>query len=765
MPHLQQPQGATLSHASSANDHRFFLHSSTDTHEVQTESAFYGNNVTELRRQFSNTAVRQFDELKKLRDAIKGSMTEVALSIYDINAYKDVVLVMQHQLPDMPVTDLLLSSSKLFRRGSELARLLGCFFNICFAEDFVDEHFHFTEIRLAKKEIQQLRQDLERAKKEKELIQSQYDKLSANSVHHAHAIQVLESRNDILELRSSALEDQMAVLFQQIAEDFRNSSAAFIQQSVEDLDVQEELSATRAAFINSVESVQQRMMTFQNVIVDIQEDPVLSGQDQGFRNRVKSLDVHVQYIIQRFGSVKDGLSQVAQELIASIMEKRKVLNFAMQHLKLYDCQSGKVRQAKASLHDVRQKGADIEKFVQHTFAAGCNVRIERSGDIVVEEPPASAAAGSPRGGSSTGGTAQPSTTPGGPNASRYVLTNIRTLQETIQRLMEAAVQVSTALDSEDEQRTLLKTISMTVPSQGRTDTKVQDAAFGPGGSAGTLRIKQGMNPGGPEVRPGSFEITDSYSRSGSAATARPSVAGSFSRQSVSASISGGTVGSRGAIDEETMAQALYDLQKQRDELSGKLGFLKQVYEERIADLEQKLERTQRRAFNLNVELNKRKNEESIKREAQEKEMLLRAKEVWGEARDDLQEQSRATRLDAFQTLSDLGTHVSGGLGAPSAGDGDTQALLSNLASSGRRTSAFPSGEALFDDDAMGDESPRTRASINVPMPHQFPTLRTPQKQQRDKQAEILRLMRQLNQQAVATASPTDSRKKQATSIR
>ena len=77
--------------------------------EIQTELAF-PSFVTDIDKFTRDLHVVQFRDLESLRDTIKCSMTELATVVYDLTAYKDLMLSMQQQLPEVPVADLLILS-------------------------------------------------------------------------------------------------------------------------------------------------------------------------------------------------------------------------------------------------------------------------------------------------------------------------------------------------------------------------------------------------------------------------------------------------------------------------------------------------------------------------------------------------------------------------------------------------------------------------------------------------------------------------------
>lgn len=631
--------------------------------DVQTEASFHAS-VRDIPKKLTVTASKQFEELKKLQSMIKSCMTEVGGSVYDIMGYKDVVISVANSLPEMPVTDLLLLSSKLFRRTSELGRLLGAFFNVVFADDFVDEDFHFIELRMARREISSLNRRVEDLEKEKRSLQELYDELGKGSLDHAKAVEVLENRNDILELRSAGLEDQMAILFQQLTQDLRSQTQQSLQQAIEDIDIQEHLSSTRTAFVQSVETVQSRLKFFQSLLVELQEDPLVA-QDAPFRNKVKSLDVHVQNIGNRFGAVREGLISSSDDLLHAIHDRRKALNFSLQHLKLSDLQAQKLRQARGTLHELRQRVSEVERTLLHSFPHGGLTRVERSGEIVSMVTGAVSGPTSPAG-VDPHATLPPSSFTAQVDASQQPVANqfsndaadslrkskfnsgnVRHIVEQVQLLHEVIIRLTAYLDTEEEQKALLRTISLAVPTAGRQDTsaeKLQQAqitskAFFPSGQAPGQLVDSGRGVAAiaPPPRNGSF-MESAQSRSGFERGRSDSVAGG----SLLPSSGGGAAGAD-----------LGNLHQLRDDYTTRLNFLRDVYEDRIADLEARNDRMTKKLNAAQQELARLLKEEARKAELADREAILKAKEAWATTRETTTVEAQPTRQTGLQAAKEI----------------------------------------------------------------------------------------------------------------
>lgn len=736
--------------------------------EIQTEATYHPHMPMEVPRRLTEMGSRQFDDLKQLRDHLKIAMTELGCTTYDVIAYKDVVLSMANSLPEMPLTDLLMLSSKLYRRVGSVGKLLGAFFNIVFAEDFADEDFHFVELRILRREVAHLQQRLQEVSAEKKALQDLYDELGKGSLDHAKVIEVLETRNDVLELRSSALEDQMALLFQQVSSDFRQQNVSLLQQATEDIDIQEQLSATRTAFVQSVDTVQNRLKFFQNLILELQEDPILQ-QDSVFKNKVKSLDVHVQHIVNRFTAVKEGLLGTANELIQALNEKRKALNFSVQHLKLYDTQTQKLRQARATLHELRHRVTEVERTLQHTFPHGGATRVDRNGDVAplvggLGGAVASSSADTPLLAPSPLGMASGVTTRSGSVAgtgalandiaeslrqSKYAAPNVRQVIEQVQLLNDVVIRLTAHLDTEDEQKALLRTISLTAPTSGRSDANREKLL------QATQQLQQGSRlftataqqplallsnsiangaafpqiSGGPPGSPAGGAIGGSgrLARSGSlVGSARSTAAGGALAAALSSGDFSSTLASTISIGENgTVEMDPVALSALREDFVTKLNFLRDVYEERISDLEARSERVTRKLQTTQTELARVLKEEAQKVEESDREAILRAKEAWVASREVLATEAQPTRSTALQAVQEV---LRGQINIAEFMDSRPASAKSSAAESSAPSSgmqAFISPQARIQMQRQNVERRQERDTVSVPTPSPSSSMRGP----------------------------------------
>jgi hypothetical protein len=508
---------------------------------------------------------KQYKQLLDFREHCKGLMTELGGSVYDMLALKDIFLKMSDHLPHAPLTDLLLVSSKVYRRSGELARSLGMMFSTIFADDFVDSDFKFTESRITKKTIRKLEAQLAEVTAERDDLKAKHDALSAAARSHREVVDKLQDENDDVASRNAVLEDNMAVLFQQLATDFSEFSEGQLADAQEDLAVQDALSSARSQFTASIDAVQNRLRFFQTSLGDIQADAANYDPTGTIKSKLKSLDVHAAQLTNRFGAVRDGLVNTAEELVGVLKEKRKILNFSLQHLRAYEVQNQRMRQSRQVMHELRQQLIEVERVFTSTFAAGALVKIERSGDINVS---LAAAAGSP------------SDAELAAKRSRFAAGNTKVIADLIKGVVSLGHVATTALAMDDEHKAVLRAVSLAIPA---TRTKA-----GPDGESPHRSGSTGGNAfGGDADATSSAALSPRRAGAAGGATSSALVPASPTSPRLNPHLSGG-----GGIVASGVDQAAY--LKLREDFSVKASFLREVYEERITDLESRVEQLQKR---------------------------------------------------------------------------------------------------------------------------------------------------------------------------
>ncbi|CAD2216317.1 hypothetical protein AGDE_07814 [Angomonas deanei] len=603
--------------------------------ETQTESSFpfKGVNLSEPYDELSST---QFTELQSLRDMISLCMTEVAGSVYDLVAFKDIMFKLEEEFTSsLPITDMLLLSSKLFRRTSELGRLLGCFFSLFFADEHCDEHFHFAEVRILQKELRESKKKLKETEEEKINLQKMLTNLGQVAMDHGKAVELLEERNQALQLQTAALEDQMAVLFHQVNTDLeKNCKDSYEKVSLE-VEIQERLNPTRATFSQTMDNLGQQIRSSRALITEVKEALLSCSQgprtgeaylavEPSVRFKLKMLESNFSQIVGRFTAVKDTVAETANELMSALQDRKKILYLSYQHIRLYDLQNIKLRKSKALLAELREFTTDLLKKMQTTFPYGAIASVDRLGRITaqrwqggytlaaIRENKEKRAKEAGKGGNNTRaslGDEKMGDAPGGgftfiekmaaeselaalqggglrgnegvavlPPATLFDESDLNTPPfETVFELMEVVKTIDDNIDKlnenmtlEDEMSAFLKTLTLSVSTTERQGGKdIMHQQF-------ENKYNQALMPTGTLQNSSNRVAQDSS----------PLSHDKEEMQSVT-SATGSSGKNDGVLSKQ--AQQLRNQQEQiakmQDDFSSKLGFLRQVYEARITDLE------------------------------------------------------------------------------------------------------------------------------------------------------------------------------------
>lgn len=359
---------------------------------AQTESSFMPD-CKDLNDAYDPLANEQYENLVGLRQMIQTCLTLVAGDVYDVVSFKDILFQLESELPtSLPVTDLLLLSSRLFRRTAELGRLLSCFFGVVFADDYSDEHFRFTEMRLLQRELRELKKQLEGSERERARLQEKLDNVGQIAYDHGKAVEMLETHNKVLKKQTTALEDQMALLFHQLNAGLESHCSDAYKQVSNEMEVQESLNPTRITFRQTMDSLSEQLRGSRGLITEVRE--VLLGCSQGGRTgeayvavepsvrfKLKMLDSNFQQLMGRFTAIKDTVVETAQELMTALQERKKILYLSFQHIRLYDLQNAKMRNARAILSQLQQNTNEFVQRIQVTFPAGALTSVDRFGNI------------------------------------------------------------------------------------------------------------------------------------------------------------------------------------------------------------------------------------------------------------------------------------------------------------------------------------------------------------------------------------------------
>lgn len=370
-------------------------HRPTCHKEVQTEASFVPS-LIDLSHHYDPLASEQFTNLVQLRKMIQRCMQEVMGTVYDTVHFKDIIFKLEESFPtDVPVTDMLLITSKLFRQNAELGRLLSCFFAAIFSENNADEHFHFMEIRMLQKELKALKQKLLMSEEEQARLQKMLTSVGQIATDYGKAVEMLENHNQALQLQTSTLEDQMALLFHQVNSDLKTHCKDAYEKVTNEMEIQERLNPTRNTFRQTMDSLSQQIRSSRSLIMEVREALINCSQgpktgeaylaiEPSIRFKLKMLDSNYQQLLGRFNSVKDTVAETAHELMNALHERKKILYLSFQHIRLYDIQSEKLRHSKATLAELRSYTSDLLKKMQATFPSGAVTSIDRIGRITTQ---------------------------------------------------------------------------------------------------------------------------------------------------------------------------------------------------------------------------------------------------------------------------------------------------------------------------------------------------------------------------------------------
>ncbi|ORC88369.1 uncharacterized protein TM35_000172410 [Trypanosoma theileri] len=367
---------------------------------VQTEASFPPD-CQDTTAHVEELASEQFHDLCKLRDVIRDAMKEVACSVYDVVSFKDVLFKMEEELPStLPVTDMLLISSKLFRRTAELGRLLACFFAVTFAEQHADEDFHFTELRVLRRELIEVRKECAKAVEDRDRLQRMLDDVGRVAMNHSRAVDLLETRNTALQLQTSGLEDQMALLFSQLNKDLHRQCKDAYERVTTEIENQDRMNVTKATFRQTMDSLSDQLRHSRTLINDVRELVISCAQgatatgrgadaqiskEPSIRFKLKQVENNFQQLISRFSSVKGIVAETAQELMNALHERKNILYLSLQHIRLYDIQNSKMRRGKAVVVDMKRVMDELRKRLGVTFPPGAVTFVDRIGRISTQQ--------------------------------------------------------------------------------------------------------------------------------------------------------------------------------------------------------------------------------------------------------------------------------------------------------------------------------------------------------------------------------------------
>ncbi|CBH18500.1 hypothetical protein, conserved [Trypanosoma brucei gambiense DAL972] len=366
---------------------------------VQTEMT-YPPDCSNLDNYVEACAASQFQDLCRLRSMIEDALKEVACSVYDVNSFKDVIFKLDDQLSSkLPLTDLLLLTSKLFRRTANLGRFLACFFAVIFAEGHADERFHFTELRLLRRELLELKGKYAKVEEERVRLQHMLDEAGEVAINHNRTVELLEARNAVLKLHSLGLEDQMALLFSQMNKDMQRYCKDAYDKVYSEFD-QDQANMSKEVFRQSMDTLSDQLRHSRTLITEVRDLVMNCAQsptggsraadqkiakEPSIRFKLKQVEGNFQHIVARFSAVKDFVSETTHNLMSAMQERKNILFLALQHIRLYDIQNSKMRKCKASLSEMKRLVNNLQKRMPLTFPPGTVAIVDRIGHISTQK--------------------------------------------------------------------------------------------------------------------------------------------------------------------------------------------------------------------------------------------------------------------------------------------------------------------------------------------------------------------------------------------
>eukprot|EP00759_Apiculatamorpha_spiralis_P020211 PhF_6_TR25669/c0_g1_i1/m.36162 len=459
--------------------------------ETQTEATFYPDPLSH-EELFTRLHHEEWQLLETLRQKMRFMLSELGSSAYDLIALKDVFFTQREVIPDLPITDMVLATSRLHRVAITLAHTTGTLFRIVFSDDFCDEHFHFTETRMLLRKMNKLQQEVTTLRQTNTTLTERVKVLEQQVSLHTKNISHLENANTGLEHKNASLEDQMALLFEQITDDFvffHENDLSTVRRALDAYDAQGNV---RSLFSSNIDAVQHKLQYFQALLVDIREEYKLIGIDlddpnsgaaripYSIRQKLRALDAQVHGLSTKFEGIRDGLQSSIVELGNALADKKKVVTLSVQHLKLYELQNRKIRTARQQLHEFRQSLSGFQRTLWKYLVTGNEIRIRPNGTIL-QDPELF----------------DQQLNESDDDDEDDDVMRVHDLNATLEKLQDSTVKMVDVLGTAEEHKLFLQTLSKCVPtsrSEGDTDNGNN---FAPGmtSSSGPLSTTTRQGPG------------------------------------------------------------------------------------------------------------------------------------------------------------------------------------------------------------------------------------------------------------------------------
>lgn len=307
---------------------------------------------------------QEYKQLQSLRELIRQHVTALGATVYDVCAYKDVALAMKERFAVGPVADLVMLSSKLFRRCSDLSRSLSTFFNICFADDFCDRDFDFTDHRLAKIALARTEARLSAVTMERDDLRRKCREAEEKLEEYGRSHAVLKEQRDEADERHSRLARDMAALFEKSVEEVLHSESSQLRSTEMAATAHQLVAPARSIAMQSVDTVIDKLSNVVSSLKQLHED--VSGVDFGgaMRTAIRNCDGLCTNSVTKLAHVRDGIKSGADALASEVQSRRRAVELSVLHVLAAEKMRAKLRDGRQALEGVRARAIACSDLVR-----------------------------------------------------------------------------------------------------------------------------------------------------------------------------------------------------------------------------------------------------------------------------------------------------------------------------------------------------------------------------------------------------------------
>ena len=374
--------GANRDRSSSRQRTGFNFGPSIVSKEVMTEHSFMPTDITFV-DSMNDLEVEQWRQVKAVADKVKWLLTEFAGSIHDLLVWKDLIFELP-TLPQLPVSDVLLIVSKLYRRCSELTHGMSVFFGIVFGEDHADTDFHFTELRVIKREWAQLQKEYRELQEENHRLDKVNARLKLMLQEKDTEIDRRTQKTLEIEQSKVRMEEDMNRLLHQASQKMEQFDEEQGQRAALDGPISQVINTAAATMGQKVTGMQQSITTIERALQGLSTEIHLGGltpeDKSNYQRRMKTATANLRAMGQEFTDTKEGFFKVSTELHKSVFEKKLAIEVSNQHLKAYGIQNEKASAARSKLADMQQHLTTLKRLYDVTFAHG-EVHVDVTGEV------------------------------------------------------------------------------------------------------------------------------------------------------------------------------------------------------------------------------------------------------------------------------------------------------------------------------------------------------------------------------------------------